>query len=60
MVEREALMSANFDNGGAIPAQVWYDQLRESDDGRFCHKSIEALKKIERNAKSQLKNNVLN
>ena len=39
MVEREALKNANFDNAGAVPAQVWYDQLRETDDGRFLHKN---------------------
>ena len=59
MVEREALVAANFDNGGAVPEQVWYDQLRETDDGRFCHKGALAQKKRDRNVKSQLKIDVL-
>ena len=41
MVEREVLMAANFDNAGVIPTQIWYDQLRESDDGRYIHKNVD-------------------
>ena len=39
MVEREVLKDSNFDNAGAVDPQIWYDQLRESDDGRFVHKN---------------------
>ena len=34
-MQREALMSAVFDSNRTIPVQVWYDSLRETDDGRF-------------------------
>ena len=30
---------ANFDNQRRIPEQIWYEQLRESDNGSFVTKS---------------------
>jgi hypothetical protein len=35
MQEREAINSAIADDQRMIPQQLWYDSLRETDDGRF-------------------------
>jgi hypothetical protein len=53
-------MIASFDNAGAVPQQVWYDQLRESDDGRFVHKGEEFKKKRVVNTNSQKKIDMIN
>jgi hypothetical protein len=60
MVEREALKNANIDNVGVIPPQIWYDQLRESDDGRFMHQNGEYQRKRIRNTNSQNKIDLIN
>ena len=35
MQERESLMNATLDDRVQLPVQIWYDSLRETDDGRF-------------------------
>ena len=37
--ELEAVSKANFDNKGPVSTQIWYDQLRGTDDGRFSSPS---------------------
>ena len=39
-LEREVLKEATFDRVRNIPPQVWYDQLRGSDDGRYSQISV--------------------
>mmetsp|Transcript_23578 Transcript_23578/g.36270 ORF Transcript_23578/g.36270 Transcript_23578/m.36270 type:complete len:147 (+) Transcript_23578:810-1250(+) len=34
-LEKEAIRAATFDAKQSIPTQIWYDSLRETDDGRF-------------------------
>ena len=36
---KEAIMRSQFDTQKQIPTQIWYDQLRESDDGTFSNLS---------------------
>ena len=33
---KEAIRMANFDNQRRIPDQIWYDSLRQTDDGRHA------------------------
>lgn len=35
MNERRILELATFDNRDRLPTQIWYDQLRDTDDGSF-------------------------
>ena len=41
MQERVAIKNAIIDNSCVIPTQIWYDSLRETDDGRFSSSIIE-------------------
>ena len=45
-LEREALRSALFDSTAAVPAQVWYDSLRETDDGRFSSSVVGKMQRV--------------
>jgi hypothetical protein len=38
--QKEALRLASFDNHKRLPTQLWYDQLRASDDGSFSNTNI--------------------
>jgi hypothetical protein len=38
-MEREAMRLSQMDLRQNIPTQIWYDQLRESDDGRFSQQA---------------------
>jgi hypothetical protein len=41
MQERVAIKNAIIDKSCVIPTQIWYDSLRETDDGRFSSSVIE-------------------
>lgn len=38
--QKEALRLADFDSKQMMPQQIWYDQLRGSDDGSFSKTAI--------------------
>jgi hypothetical protein len=48
-MEKDAIRIATMDEKESIPLQIWYDSLRETDDGRFS--SIEVLENTEMFAK---------
>jgi len=39
-VEKMAIQSATFDQANILPTQLWYDSLRETDDGRFSQTQV--------------------
>jgi len=39
-IEKEAIRAATFDTKQSIPTQIWYDSLRETDDGRFSASEV--------------------
>lgn len=39
--QRKVLNAANFDNQPSIPQRIWYDQLRDSDNGTYSKTSIQ-------------------
>ena len=40
-LEREALFKATIDTKQNIPTQIWYDSLRDTDDGRFSQVAVQ-------------------
>ena len=54
-LKKEVLSSSMYDqNDNNIPTQIWYDSLRETDDGRFVNLITEREEspKVEKKKKS--------
>ena len=46
MIEREAMRISVQDQRANISPQIWYDSLRDGDDGRYCSNTELLIKTI--------------
>jgi len=61
---KEALRLASFDMQRRIPDQIWYDALRQDDDGRYAKTNclspkLDYASRNELNRKAYLKNKII-